>query len=59
MVLEPLRAGEHAAAVDWKLIERLERCGGARIEDDVLCTEDGRRDLSRGHLPGPSDEGRV
>jgi len=57
MLLEPLRAGEHAAAVDWKLIERLERCGGARIEDDVLCTEDGRRDLSRPYLPGPAVEG--
>ncbi len=54
MVLEPLRAGAHAAAIDWKLVERLERSGGARIEDDVLCTTDGPRDLSRGHLPGPS-----
>jgi Xaa-Pro dipeptidase len=55
MVLEPLRAGEHAAAIDWALVDRLERCGGARIEDNVLCTADGPRDLSRRHLPGPSE----
>ena len=55
MVLEPLRAGEHASAIDWPLVERLERSGGARIEDDVLCTEDGPRDLSRPHLPGPGE----
>lgn len=56
MVLQPLREGEHAAAIDWTLVDRLDRCGGARIEDDVLCTEDGPRDLSRPHLPGPDGQ---
>lgn len=55
MLLEPLREGEHAGALDWKLIDRLVPCGGARIEDNVLCTEQGPRDLSRSLLPGPSD----
>lgn len=56
MLLEPLRESEHAAAVDWKLIDQLTPCGGARIEDNVLCTADGPRDLSRSLLPGPADE---
>jgi len=52
MLLEPYRQGEHSSAFNWKLIDELLLCGGARIEDDILCTEDGREDLSRRSVPG-------
>lgn len=52
-LLEPLRRGEHAAALDWQLVDRLVPCGGIRIEDNVLCTDGAPRDLSRPLLPGP------
>ncbi len=37
MLLRELRAGPHAAQVDWAAVERLSRYGGIRIEDDVAC----------------------
>ena len=36
-LLRQLRAGPHAAQVDWQVVERLSRYGGVRIEDDVAC----------------------
>ncbi len=53
MLLEPLRAGNNAAMIDWPLVDKLSIYGGIRIEDDVLCTPDGAEDLSRELLPGP------
>lgn len=53
MLLEPLRQGEHAAALDWALVDRLTGHGGIRIEDDVLCTEGEPRDLTRDRIAGP------
>ncbi|MCB1058389.1 MAG: Xaa-Pro dipeptidase [Acidobacteria bacterium] len=53
MLLEPLRSGSDASAVEWGLVDRLVSCGGIRIEDDVLCTAGEPRDLSRDLLPGP------
>jgi len=53
MLLEPLRQGEHGAEIDWGLVERLSRFGGVRIEDNVVCTSDGARDLTRPLIPGP------
>jgi Xaa-Pro dipeptidase len=35
MLLDGLRNGAHASAVDWTLVEHLARFGGVRIEDDV------------------------
>lgn len=37
LLLAELRAGPHAAQVDWAAVERLSRYGGIRIEDDVAC----------------------
>jgi Xaa-Pro dipeptidase len=53
MLLERLRASEHRALLDWKLVDRLTPFGGIRIEDNVLCTETGARDLTRPLLSGP------
>jgi Xaa-Pro dipeptidase len=51
MLLEPLRQGEKASLLDWTLVDRLVRSGGIRIEDDLLVTADGHRNLTRPHLP--------
>ena len=40
-LLRQLRAGEHAAQVDWDAVDRLSRYGGIRIEDDVACRPGG------------------
>jgi Xaa-Pro dipeptidase len=47
MLLERLRAGPHAAAVDWRAVEHLARFGGVRIEDDVRCTDGAPENLTR------------
>ena len=46
-LLETLRASEHADTIDWREVDALSRFGGIRIEDDVLVTESGHRNLSR------------
>lgn len=50
MLLREHRAGPSAKHVDWPLVERLRPFGGIRIEDDVLVTAAGHRNLSRPHL---------
>ena len=40
-LLRQLRAGPHAAAVNWPVVEHLSRFGGVRIEDDVVCRAKG------------------
>lgn len=47
MLLDRLRAGEHAAVVDWSLVDELLPYGGVRIEDDVVCTEGAPENLTR------------
>ncbi len=47
MLLRPHRAGPTSRHFDWKLIERLAPCGGIRIEDNVLVTAGGHRNLTR------------
>ncbi len=51
MLLRPFREGEHAPRFDWKLIDELIPLGGMRIEDNVLVTETGNRNLTREYLP--------
>jgi len=51
MLLRPYREGEHKGRYNWKLIDELAPNGGIRIEDDILVTETGRRNLTREHLP--------
>ena len=50
LLLGPLRESANASLVDWKLVERLEPCGGARIEDNVVVTKDGHRNLTRPYV---------
>jgi Xaa-Pro dipeptidase len=38
-------------AFDWDLIEALAPLGGVRVEDDLLVTAGGHRNLTREHLP--------
>ena len=51
MLLRPFRTSEHKGRFDWKLIDELTPCGGIRIEDNLLVTADGHRNLTRPHLP--------
>ena len=51
MLLRPFRTNEHAGRFNWTLIDELAPLGGIRIEDDVLVTETGRRNLTRPYLP--------
>ncbi len=47
MLLEDLRAGPHADAVDWTRVDAFRPYGGIRIEDDVVCTDDAPVNLTR------------
>ncbi|MBI1752823.1 MAG: Xaa-Pro dipeptidase [Acidobacteria bacterium] len=51
MLLRPFRENEHKAAFNWTLIDELTPCGGIRIEDNLLVTSTGHRNLTRPHLP--------
>jgi Xaa-Pro dipeptidase len=46
-LLDRLRAGPHAGAVNWTLVDTLRACGGIRIEDDVVVTATGHENLTR------------
>jgi Xaa-Pro dipeptidase len=46
-LLAKLQAGALARHVDWSLVDELRPCGGIRIEDNVLVTADGHRNLTR------------
>jgi Xaa-Pro dipeptidase len=46
-LLAKLRAGAHAAHVDWNAVAHLRRFGGVRIEDDVACTDAAPENLTR------------
>ena len=51
MLLRPFRDSEHKARFNWTLIDELTPCGGIRIEDNLLVTAAGHRNLTRPHLP--------
>ena len=51
MLLRPFREGPQAQRFNWKLIDELSPMGGIRIEDNVLVTPTGCRNLTREHLP--------
>lgn len=47
LLLAPARANDHARHINWARIEELKPYGGVRIEDDVVVTESGHRNLTR------------
>ncbi len=47
LLLAPLRAGPHAAAIDWDRVAALRPYGGIRIEDNVVVTEGDPENLTR------------
>ena len=46
-LLDELRNGSLSRTVNWDLVEQLLPCGGIRVEDNVLVTEEGSRNLTR------------
>lgn len=57
MLLEPLRNGPDRDAVDWSVVDALAPLGGARIEDNVVVTASGFRNLTREWLAEPAGNG--
>jgi Xaa-Pro dipeptidase len=47
MLLRPHRSGPKAGLFDWKLVDQLAGHGGIRIEDNILVTKSGGRNLTR------------
>ena len=47
MLLRPLRSGALASTIDWAVVDALAPLGGVRVEDNVLVTAAGRRNLTR------------
>lgn len=50
LLLKRLRESEQAKYVLWERVDALSCLGGIRIEDDILVTEDGSRNLTRPYL---------
>ncbi len=53
LLLDQLEEKPEGKLVDWEIVRRLVPFGGIRIEDDVVCTEEGPRDLTRPLIQGP------
>ena len=51
MLLREFRSGEHSERFNWSLIDELAPLGGIRVEDNVVATDEGHRNLTRVHLP--------
>ncbi len=52
-LLDPLRSGDNASAVNWGLIDQLTPLGGVRIEDNIVCTAGDPDDLTGDLIEGP------
>jgi Xaa-Pro dipeptidase len=50
MLLRRFRSGPEASAFDWDTIDALTPFGGVRVEDNVLVTPGGPRNLTRERL---------
>jgi Xaa-Pro dipeptidase len=50
MLLREHRVGPNSSYIDWALVDRLAPFGGVRIEDNVLVTAAGHRNLTRPHI---------
>ncbi|MBK7642344.1 MAG: Xaa-Pro dipeptidase [Planctomycetes bacterium] len=50
MLLRPHREGPKKELFDWELIKFLFAHGGVRIEDNLLVTKEGHRNLTRPHI---------
>ncbi len=46
MLLEPERESSRGKAINWTLVDQLYGCGGIRLEDNILVTARGQRNLS-------------
>ncbi|MFZ8933700.1 MAG: Xaa-Pro dipeptidase [Bacteriovoracaceae bacterium] len=46
-LLDDLKKGPYRNNVNWKLVDKLKKCGGVRVEDDILVTEKGHNNLTR------------
>lgn len=53
MLLHELKGDAAGKLLNWPLVQELLPHGGIRIEDDVLCTSAGPRDLTRHLIQGP------
>ena len=51
MLLDRWRNGKNRDAINWQAVDALTPYGGVRIEDNVLVTDTGPRNLTREHLP--------
>ncbi len=47
LLLEQARSTELGRSIDWQRVEALAPCGGIRIEDNIVVTEGGVRNLTR------------
>lgn len=50
ILLEKRKTAKHADKYNWKLIDKLKPCGGIRIEDNILMTKSGPRNITREYL---------
>lgn len=51
MLLNAHREGDTQKLFDWKLIDQLKPFGGIRIEDNLVVTNDGIKNITRQYLP--------